>query len=113
MIFNYGYGCCAFAHNICGSQPEVPDGMSDTSKSLSPEFFINPRCPPSIVPTEAASIDVLPGEATKAPKREALVTVLESNHSEASEHLSVFEVEPDSSARITRKINEPDVSSKS
>ena len=19
VIFNYGYGCCAFAHNICGS----------------------------------------------------------------------------------------------
>ena len=23
VIFNYGYGCCAFAHNFCGSQPEV------------------------------------------------------------------------------------------
>ena len=42
VIFNYGYGCCAFAHNICGSQPVVPDGMPDTSKPLSPEFFINP-----------------------------------------------------------------------
>ena len=42
VIFNYGYGCCAFAHNICGSQPEVPDGMRDTSKPLSLEFFINP-----------------------------------------------------------------------
>ena len=21
VIFNYGYGCCAFTHNICGSQP--------------------------------------------------------------------------------------------
>ena len=40
VIFNYGYGCCAFAHNICRSQPEVPNGMLDTSK-----FFINPRCP--------------------------------------------------------------------
>ena len=27
VIFNYGYGCCAFAHNICGSQPIVPDGV--------------------------------------------------------------------------------------
>ena len=42
VIFNYGYGCCAFAHNICESQPEVLNGMSDTSKPLSPEFFINP-----------------------------------------------------------------------
>ena len=40
VIFNYGYGCCAFAHNICGSQPEVPDGMPDTSKRLSQEFFL-------------------------------------------------------------------------
>ena len=39
VIFNYGYGCCAFAHNICGSQPEFPDGMPDTSKLLSLEFF--------------------------------------------------------------------------
>ena len=40
VIFNYGYGCCAFAHNICGSQPEVPDGMPDMSKPLYPEFFL-------------------------------------------------------------------------
>ena len=50
VVFNYGYGCCAFAHNICGSQPEVSDGMPDMSKSLSPEFFINPRCPSGTVP---------------------------------------------------------------
>ena len=36
VIFNYEYGCCAFAHNICGSQLEIPDGMPDTSKPLSP-----------------------------------------------------------------------------
>ena len=45
VIFNYGYGYCAFAHNIYGSHPEVPDGMPYMSKPLSPEFFINPRCP--------------------------------------------------------------------
>ena len=45
MIFNYGYGCCAFAHNICGSQLVVPDGMPDTYKPLSPEFFINLDAP--------------------------------------------------------------------
>ena len=42
VIFNYGYDCCSFAHNICGSQPEVPDRMSDTLKTLYLEFFINP-----------------------------------------------------------------------
>ena len=67
MIFNYRYAYCAFAHNICGSQPEVLDGMSDTSKSLSPEFFINPRCPPGAVLAEAASINVRPNEATNGP----------------------------------------------
>ena len=40
VIFNYGYGCCDFTHNIYGSQPEVPDMMWDTSKPLSLEFFL-------------------------------------------------------------------------
>ena len=47
VIFNYGYGCCAFAHNICGSEPMIPAEMPDTIKPLPLEFFINPRCPPS------------------------------------------------------------------
>ena len=42
VIFNYGYGCCAFAHNIYGSQLVVPNRMLDTSKPSSIEFFINP-----------------------------------------------------------------------
>ena len=29
-IFNYGYGCCAFAYNICGSKPKIPEGMPGT-----------------------------------------------------------------------------------
>ena len=81
VIFNNGYGCCAFTHNICGSQPEVPEGIPDTSKSLSPEFFINPRCPPSVVPAEAISIDDHPNEVTNAPEREASAAVLETNNS--------------------------------
>ena len=47
VIFNYGYGCGAFAHNICGSKPMILAEMPDTSKPLPLEFFINPRCPPS------------------------------------------------------------------
>ena len=46
-LFNYGYGCCAFAHNICGSKPEIPEGMSNPSVLLTADFFANPRCPPS------------------------------------------------------------------
>ena len=45
-LFNYGYGCCVFTHNICGSKPQIPDGMPDPSVPLTPEFFANPRCPP-------------------------------------------------------------------
>ena len=53
VIFNYRYDCCAFAHNICGSKPKIPDGISSTSEPLTPEFFVNPRCPLAVVPTEA------------------------------------------------------------
>ena len=105
VIFNYGYGYCAFAHNICGSQPLVQDGMPDTSKPLSPEFFINPRCPPGIVHVEVATIDVCSGEVMIASEREVPAAVLEADISEVGEHLSVTEVglgnEPDSSARVT------------
>ena len=45
-IFNYGYECCTFVHNIWGSKPKIPNGMSSTSEPLTPEFFVNPRCPP-------------------------------------------------------------------
>ena len=113
VILNHDYGYCAFAHNICESQPEVPDGMLDKLKPLSPEFFINPRCPRGTIPVEATSIDVHLGEATNAPEREALAIVLETDNSEVGEHLSAAKVGPgnalDSSTRITEEINEPDV----
>ena len=48
-LFNYGYGCCVFTHNICESKPQIPDGMPDPSVPLTPEFFDNPRCPRSIL----------------------------------------------------------------
>ena len=92
MIFNFGYGCCAFAHNICGSQPVVPDGMSNTSKSLTPEFFINPRFPLGTGPAEAATIDVHLGKAMIASEREVPTAVLEADISEASEHLLAAKV---------------------
>ena len=47
-LFNYGYGCCAFTHNICGSKPQILDGMPNPSVLLTAEFFTNPRCPPSL-----------------------------------------------------------------
>ena len=36
VIFNYGYDCCAFMHNICWSEPLIPAGMPDTSVPLTP-----------------------------------------------------------------------------
>ena len=91
-----------FAHNICGSQPVVPDGMPDTSKPLSPEFFINPQCPPGVVPAEAATIDVRSSETMIALEMEVPTAVLETDIREVGELLSGAEVrlgnEPDSSA---------------
>ena len=56
-LFNYGYGCCAFAHNICGSKPEIPDDMSNPSVSLATDFVANPRCPPGVSAAAASSLD--------------------------------------------------------
>ena len=47
-LFNDGYGCYVFTHNICGGKPQILDGMSDPSVPLTLKFFANPRCPPSI-----------------------------------------------------------------
>ena len=94
VIFNYGYGCCAFAHNICGSQLVVPNEMPDTPKLVPPKFFINPRCPSGVVPTEVATIEASIGEA--------------------SEPFFVAKVglgnEPDSSAIVAGESEEPGVS---
>ena len=56
LIFAYGYGCYMLKHNICGDQPEVPDGMPNSSDPLPPEFFVNPRCPLARAPIEATTI---------------------------------------------------------
>ena len=56
-LFNYGYGCCVFTHNICKSKPQIPDGMPDPSVPLTLEFFANPCCPPG---TSAAALALDP-----------------------------------------------------
>ena len=55
-FFNYGYGCCAFEHDICGRKPEISDGMPNSSVPLTPDFFANPRCPPG-ASVAASSLD--------------------------------------------------------
>ena len=68
IIFVYGYGCYMFKHNICGDQPKVPNGMQDSSDPLSPEFFMNPRCPPVPAATEATTTEVDQNEAARRAK---------------------------------------------
>ena len=68
LIFSYGYGCCVFKHNICGDQPEVPDGMPHSSDLLPPEFFANLRWPPTLVTIKVTVVEVDQGEATKEPE---------------------------------------------
>ena len=75
-LFNYGYGCCVFTHNICWSKPQISDGMSDPSVLLTPEFFANPRCPSStssaaLVPDPPAVIkEECPGNSSTAAGEE-------------------------------------------
>ena len=95
FIFNYGYGCCAFAHNICGSKPGIPDGMPDMSKTLPPEFFINPRCPLGAVPIETVvALEAVTGEAVE-PSSTARAQVGDNS---------------DSLSRVAREREEPGVS---
>ena len=114
VIFNYGYGCYAFTHNICGSQPVVLDGMLDTSKSVTLEFFINPQCLPGAVLAEVVTIDVSSGEAMIASEKEVPTVVLEVDISKAGEHHPTAKVglgnEPDSSSRVIGESEEPNVS---
>ena len=58
MIFNHGYDYCAFVHDICGSKPMILAGMPDTTEPLPPEFFLNPRCPPSASSDPPAATNV-------------------------------------------------------
>ena len=71
-LFNYGYGCCVFTHNICGSKPQIPDGMSDPSIPLTPKFFANPRCPLS-VPSAAPALDTAIGGEDEHPENSPIV----------------------------------------
>ena len=95
VIFNYGYGCCAFAHNICRSKLGIPDGMPDTSKPLPLEFFINPRCPSSAVLVE-------------------VVVAPEAGISEGVEHSSTVGAKVgDNLSRVVEEREEPGVSGES
>ena len=54
-----------FKHNICGDQPEVSNGMPDSSNSLPLEFFANLSVPPTPTAIEVMAAEVDQSEATK------------------------------------------------
>ena len=65
-----------FKHNICGDQPEVLNGMLDSSYPLPLEVFVNLRCPPVPVAIEATIAEVDQSEAAgraKEPEKSAPV----------------------------------------
>ena len=66
-LFNYGYGCCVFTHNICGIKPQILDGMPDPSVPLTLHFFANHRYPPSIL-SAAPAIDPAVGSKEEHPE---------------------------------------------
>ena len=65
LIFAYGYGCCAFKHSIYSDHLWIPDDMPNSADPLPLEFFVNPRCPPTLtfVKVKAAEVDL--GEVAK------------------------------------------------
>ena len=65
-LFNYGYGYCVFTHNICGSKPQIPDGMPSPLVPLTLKFFANPCCPPSIS-SAAQTLDPAVGSKEEHP----------------------------------------------
>ena len=71
VIFAYGYGCCVFKHNICGDQPEVLDGMLDSSNPLPPKFFVSPKSPLVPTATENTAVEAHPSEVAKEPEENA------------------------------------------
>ena len=58
-----------FKHNICGDQPEVSYGMSDSFDPLLLEFFVNPKCPLVPIATEATTTEVDKSKTVKEPER--------------------------------------------
>ena len=65
-LFNYGYGCCAFTHNLCGSNPQIPDGMPNPSVPLTVEFLVNPRYPPSALAAASALAPIAVSELRRS-----------------------------------------------
>ena len=77
-LFNYDYGYYVFTHNICGSKPQIPDGMSDPLVPFTQDFFANPRCPPSISSATPA-LDPIVGNEEEHPETSPTAVGEEAN----------------------------------
>ena len=62
-----------FKHNICGSQPYVPDGMPNSSDPLPSEFYVNPMCPQVPIVIRAMVVEADPIELAKDLEEKASV----------------------------------------
>ena len=86
-LFNYGYGCFAFTHNIRGSKPEIPNGIPNPSVPLTADFFAYPRCPPGASAAASSSLDpvVVSGEdcSANSPSAAGEEAVLPTDQEEA------------------------------
>ena len=74
------------------ANPRFQKGCRTRPSRYLQSFFINPRCPPSVVPVVAASIDLHHDEVLNVPGREAHAAVLETDNRKGGEHLSAAKV---------------------
>ena len=72
QIFAYGYGCCAFKHNIRGDQPGILDGMPDSTNPLPLEFFANLGHPSTPMAVEAKVAEAHLSEEAKDPVEDVI-----------------------------------------
>ena len=82
-------------HNICRSKPKIPDGMPGTSEPLTPDFFVNLRCPPIVVPAGAG---IAPKAGVSERVEHSLSVGAKIGHN------------PDSPSRVAKEMEDPNAS---
>ena len=59
---------CIQTQHLRRDHLEISDGMLDSADPLPPEFFVNPRCPPTLTAVEVKAFEIDLGEAAKDPE---------------------------------------------
>ena len=65
-----------FKNNICGGLPKIPYDMPDSANPLPPEFFVNPRYPPTLAAVEAKDAEANHGRVVEDSERGFVVKEL-------------------------------------